>query len=80
VDLDAPPRERWNHVLDEYKETLIPRIAEMARFYLVGHFMAKFLPRRSFVPNRLRNPVFGIISRLVHFLPNEYAEELKGDN
>lgn len=44
VDLDLHPRERWKSVLINYKDDVIPRIAEMAR---------------SYVPTNLRSPIFG---------------------
>ncbi|KAL7073518.1 hypothetical protein ACQ4LE_006925 [Meloidogyne hapla] len=63
VDLDLHPRERWKSVLINYKDDVIPRIAEMAR---------------SYVPTNLRSPIFGFFARMVHLLPHDYGEEIIG--
>ncbi|KAI3422297.1 hypothetical protein GPALN_012822 [Globodera pallida] len=64
VNLDVPPKDRWLPVLDAFKENdVIPRLMHAVRFHL---------------PEKVRTPLCLIFGKLVRFLPQEYAEEIKG--
>ncbi|KAL3082964.1 hypothetical protein niasHS_010766 [Heterodera schachtii] len=64
VDLDLPPKDRWLPVLNAFRESeVVPRLIRTVR---------------SFLPENVRSPLFWIFGKLLHFLPYEFAEEIKG--
>ncbi|VDM69705.1 unnamed protein product [Strongylus vulgaris] len=62
IDLDAPPRERWNKVVEDHRD-LIPGFVKVAQ---------------SYVPKHLLPIAFWIAGELNRFFPYEYEEEIRG--
>ncbi|VDO79857.1 unnamed protein product [Heligmosomoides polygyrus] len=62
IDLDAPPDQRWNEVVEQHRD-VIPGFMKVAE---------------TFVPKQLLPIAFWIAGELDHFFPDEYAEEIRG--
>ncbi|KHJ87646.1 hypothetical protein OESDEN_12575 [Oesophagostomum dentatum] len=61
IDLDAPPRERWNEVVHDHLKYM-PEFVRVAQ---------------SYVPKQLLPIAFWIAGQLNRFFPYEYEEEIR---
>uniref|UniRef100_A0A9J2PK63 Acid ceramidase N-terminal domain-containing protein n=1 Tax=Ascaris lumbricoides TaxID=6252 RepID=A0A9J2PK63_ASCLU len=62
INLDLPPEQRWNEVIDEYTD-LIPAVVEQIEQY---------------VPRRLRKLAWWLSEEVAKELPEEFVREMQG--